>query len=294
MNRVTARRTVVVALAASVVTACGARSAARTAIGTDTGTASADLLPSGVDARVLDRWQAFPVTRRPRPLVLLDEALHGFDSDAAKLAALSGNVVLATTAPGVTDAVVRLPDGPARLRLLGAQPALTAGARGTRPAEPSAAPLPITRAVLGTESFGTDRGRVDLPAWLFTVASGPGQIACLALPDSAFWRPGTSGMTAGLTAALTAGPPTALTATASGRVIAALFDAPPDACPSEPTYRYEATYATSATAVAVALRGPGSKRDNSPNISPGPSTASRFSRPSPEARPSLTLPEMIT
>ena len=49
-----------------------------------------------------------------------------------------------------------------------------------------------------------------------------------------------------------------------------------------------------ATAVAVALRGPGSNRDSSPNISPGPRIASRFSRPSPEARPSFTLPSTIT
>src|SRR5690625_2738576 len=47
----------------------------------------------------------------------------------------------------------------------------------------------------------------------------------------------------------------------------------------------------SATTVAVALRGAGSNRASSPMVSPGPSTASRFSRPSPEAWPTLTLPE---
>ena len=46
----------------------------------------------------------------------------------------------------------------------------------------------------------------------------------------------------------------------------------------------------SVTAVAVAVRGPGSNSDSSPNISPGPMTASRFSRPSAAVRPSFTLP----
>ena len=37
---------------------------------------------------------------------------------------------------------------------------------------------------------------------------------------------------------------------------------------------------TKAYAVAVAVLGPGSKSDNSPNISPGPNIESKFSRPS--------------
>ncbi len=54
------------------------------------------------------------------------------------------------------------------------------------------------------------------------------------------------------------------------------------------------TSTASETDVAVAVRGPGSNRDSSPNISPGPRIASRFSRPSPEVRPSFTLPSMMT
>jgi hypothetical protein len=51
---------------------------------------------------------------------------------------------------------------------------------------------------------------------------------------------------------------------------------------------------TSVTAVTVAERGPGSNSDSSPNIWPGPRIASRFSRPSLEVRPSLTLPSETT
>jgi len=51
---------------------------------------------------------------------------------------------------------------------------------------------------------------------------------------------------------------------------------------------------TSVTAVAVAVRGPGSKTDSSPNWSEGPITASTFSRPSGARRDSLILPERTT
>ncbi|CPU64044.1 Uncharacterised protein [Mycobacteroides abscessus] len=44
----------------------------------------------------------------------------------------------------------------------------------------------------------------------------------------------------------------------------------------------------------MAVRGPGSKSESSPNISPGPRIDRRFSRPSLERRPSLILPLAIT
>ena len=50
----------------------------------------------------------------------------------------------------------------------------------------------------------------------------------------------------------------------------------------------------SVSAVAVAVRGPGSNSDNSPSSSPGPRIASRLSRPSEAVCPSLTLPSVMT
>jgi hypothetical protein len=44
------------------------------------------------------------------------------------------------------------------------------------------------------------------------------------------------------------------------------------------------------TAVTVDDRGPGSKRVSSPMISLGPTTDSRFSRPSEDSRPTFSLP----
>ena len=45
--------------------------------------------------------------------------------------------------------------------------------------------------------------------------------------------------------------------------------------------------------VALEVRGPGSKIDNSPNMSDGPMIVRRFSRPSEDRRPIFTLPEMM-
>ncbi len=42
------------------------------------------------------------------------------------------------------------------------------------------------------------------------------------------------------------------------------------------------------------MRGPGSNRDNSPNISPGPRMESRFSRPSPDEVPNFNFPSTTT
>ena len=50
------------------------------------------------------------------------------------------------------------------------------------------------------------------------------------------------------------------------------------------------TARTSVIVVALDVRGPGSKIDNSPNMSDGPMIVSRFSRPSGDRRPILTLP----
>ena len=44
------------------------------------------------------------------------------------------------------------------------------------------------------------------------------------------------------------------------------------------------------TAVTVDERGPGSNSASSPMISPGPTTDSRFSRPSADSRPTLSFP----
>jgi hypothetical protein len=50
---------------------------------------------------------------------------------------------------------------------------------------------------------------------------------------------------------------------------------------------------TAVTVVTLGVCGPGSKTDISPNMSDGPMIASRFSWPSAERWPILTLPEII-
>jgi len=53
------------------------------------------------------------------------------------------------------------------------------------------------------------------------------------------------------------------------------------------------TARTSVRVIALEVRGPGSNRDNSPNMSAGPMTATRFARPSAEYRTILTFPDTI-
>ena len=53
------------------------------------------------------------------------------------------------------------------------------------------------------------------------------------------------------------------------------------------------TARTPVMVVALEVRGPGSKTDNSPNTSDGPKMASRVSWPFGDRLPILTLPEMM-
>ncbi len=106
----------------------------------------------------LQRWEAFPVDVRPRPLVLTAPPTRferGFRSGDAKLAFMHGDI----------EAAVPLPDG-----LL---EALRDGESGLRAAPGKRrwkSPLLITQARPGRAEFATDRGMRDFPAWRL---SGP-------------------------------------------------------------------------------------------------------------------------
>jgi hypothetical protein len=106
------------------------------------------------------RWDAFPIERRPRPLVLAGQRAfvqHGFRTGEAKLAFLQGRIECAVPVP---DAVVReLPphheSGPRRI---------------------DSWPLVIRNADRAETEFVTDRGRRRLPAWRLEVADALGPI----------------------------------------------------------------------------------------------------------------------
>ena len=114
------------------------------------------------------RWDAFPVTRAPRPLVLLGPAAHarnGFRSQRAKRAFLNGWI----------ESEVDLPDG--ILEVLGRHPG-------------GDAPIVITAARRAEIEQRTDRGPRWLPGWELTSAQTLGPIVVLD-PDilAAVWSP---------------------------------------------------------------------------------------------------------
>ena len=126
----------------------------------------------------LAHWATFPVQAPIRPVVIASgqqvDQPERFPSVAAADAFDAG----AITMPG------SLPSGPARLggyELISASHAasvLTSG--GTAGPAPSTR-LTVTKVKLGAGIFATDRGRVALPAWQFTVRGVPGPAEVLAV-----------------------------------------------------------------------------------------------------------------
>ena len=96
----------------------------------------------------LQRWEAFPVDRAPRPLVLTAPSVgfeRGFRSGDAKMAFLHGDI----------QSAVWLPDG-----LLDVLRESAASERRTR-----TSPLLIAHARPCQATFVTDRGMRKFPAW---------------------------------------------------------------------------------------------------------------------------------
>lgn len=220
----------------------------------------------GVDPAVLDAWRDFPVTRTPRPILLLGAPVRetGYHTGDAKLAVATGRYELATTLPSTHPATsaTTLPDGTFRLPIISAAQAYErlrgfgnpANAPGANPA-----PLQITRVELGKASFHTDRGGLDLPAWLFHAPESFEPLAWPAPHPDAFWRLGDLPLGDASDARLAAD---AVTLTVS-------MPAPhPDPCPGDPIYRHHPVVLEESTVVAVGIRreivsiAPGPRRDD--------------------------------
>jgi hypothetical protein len=244
------RRSILGAALASVLTGCASRGRHTDEIGfgdpPDTGT-------SGIGPAALDRWRDFPVTRKPRPILLLDAALRetGYHSGDAKLAVATGRYELAAALPSTRPATitVRLPDGRFPLPTISAAQAYE-GVRGSgspkNAPDADVAPLRITKVELKTAPFFTDRGRLTLPAWLFHAPDSFEPLAWPALRPDAFWRLGEL-------------PPPTLPGdgrlAADGVSLTVTMEAPdPAACPGEPVYRHVPVVMESRTAVAVGVR----------------------------------------
>jgi hypothetical protein len=207
--------------------------------------------PNGVDPTVLDQWAAFPVDRKPRPIVLLSDSpvrVTGFTTGDAKIAMGQGRFALQADLPAAPAKVrVTLGDGTVDLRTITAQQAydiLVAAGRPEFAADASPPPLPITNVALGSTEFTTDRGRRALPAWLFSSPDALAPLAVPALAPEAFWRPAENFQ----------GEIGAATVAADGVTLTVQLPAPGKPCPGEPVRVYTPEVAESATAVAVGLR----------------------------------------
>ncbi|MEV8443597.1 hypothetical protein AB0425_40010 [Actinosynnema sp. NPDC051121] len=130
----------------------------------------------------------FPVDAVPRPIVLVGpvpviDDWQGLEQE--KLAQGHGYRFTGAEPPTPEPTTVRLPDGPAALPLVGARDALTGLGGGTDEGEP----LELVAVELGTATFSTDRGGLELPAWRFRSAFGSVHVWPAVAPG-AFWHPG--------------------------------------------------------------------------------------------------------
>jgi hypothetical protein len=204
-----------------------------------------------VDPAVLDAWRDFPVDRAPRPILLLGQPLRetGYHSEGAKLAVATGRFDLAAALPSGQPATVtvKLADGRFPLPIIPAAQAYD-GVRGTgspgNAPDANPTPLRITRVELGTAPFDTDRGRLDLPAWLFHAPESFEPLAWPAPSPEAFWRLGDLNYAS-----------SDARVAADGLTLTVTMAAPyPGACPGDPVYRHIPVVVESRTAVALGVR----------------------------------------
>ena len=144
------------------------------------GCGSSAVLDTAWRTGALAKWESFPATADPRPIVWIDgpALIQGFPSGDAKIAAsckkleLGPGVVL--PAQGPDRATARWPNGEvvsysaitAADAFAGwkAMPGMKDGSICEVPA------LVVTAVRWGTTGFSTDRGRAQMSAWLFDVA----------------------------------------------------------------------------------------------------------------------------
>lgn len=139
---------------------------------------------SATEPASVKAWDHFPVDANPRPLVLTGDPITGpatgFPSDDAKIAFISGRLVLA--AP--------LPNGPtqsAGYPLMSAANAFAALKASGNPANPASGSLHVVGVELGTAPFSTDRGNRELPAWRFALDGVTDPVNVLAVDPAQRW-----------------------------------------------------------------------------------------------------------
>lgn len=143
-------------------------------------------------------WENFPANQVPRPIVLLGTYSpgQGFDSGDAKVAEMCGKVAPSISMPfGVPDqATATWADGASlkspAISAAEALAALKSLSDGSQSMCSTVAPLSVTALRFGVAGFQTDRGTVQMSAWLFKATGARAELISPAFPRSAFWGKG--------------------------------------------------------------------------------------------------------
>lgn len=203
-------------------------------------------------SEALAAWADFPVTAQPRPLVLtppfggrVNDPAGGFTATDIRHA----DDMKTAYGQGSIQAPPSLPESPKTsddYPIISASQALqilkTPTSSGAAVPVP---PLQVTSVSLGVSEFATDRGRIRLPAWLFSFrdVADPAAVLAVAPPDL-YLHPDTDFQASGVTWAMSA------EVSSSRHTITAHFAG--SAAGSGPcTANYALEIATSATAIAV-------------------------------------------
>ena len=157
--------------------------------------------PPSPPPAALEFWADFPATANPRPILWFESPgpEKGFTSGDAKIAAACSRFRLASglTLPSSTpsEAVANWPDGTSvSYRAISAVAVFAAMSRpvpGANPQCTTVTPLELTAVRLGTAGIYTDRGMVQVTAWIFDGPGANGDLAYPALEPSAFWKRST-------------------------------------------------------------------------------------------------------
>jgi hypothetical protein len=158
-------------------------------------------LPSPPTA-ALAAWKHFPATANPRPIIAFGATVEhipqaGFPTNDRKIAwicnkfVLASDVKLSTTPPGpATAAGSSYPSIGSERAYFELMSARSSGGNSTDCARVQ--PFLITAARWGTAGFPTDRGTVQMSAWLFDVPEVSAYIGHSAVDPSAYWGGGVA------------------------------------------------------------------------------------------------------
>jgi hypothetical protein len=173
-----------------------------TACGATAGQGATPMLPPSPPTAALAAWRDFPANARPRPIISFGDTVEhipqaGFPTGDRKMAwvcnefGLASGVKLSTTAPGPATAsgysYPSIGSAKAYSQLMAGR---STGGNSTDCARPQ--PFAITAVRWGTAGFPTDRGTMQMSAWLFDVAEINAYIGHSGMDSSAYWGGGVA------------------------------------------------------------------------------------------------------